>query len=76
VVRPAASRFPTVVLPAEDGRRRRPPAGPALMLVAAIGGLRWGELVGLRRKRIDLERGTVTVAEQLVPSFAHAEAWG
>jgi hypothetical protein len=25
-----------------------------------------GGLVGLRRKRVDLERGTVTVAEQLV----------
>jgi integrase len=34
--------------------------------VAAFGGLRWGELVGLRRKRLDLERGTVTVAEQLL----------
>jgi integrase len=38
----------------------------ALVLVAAFGGLRWGELAGLRRKRIDLEAGTVTVAEQLV----------
>jgi hypothetical protein len=38
----------------------------ALVLVAAFGGLRWGELVGLRRKRVDLERGTVTVAEQLL----------
>jgi integrase len=38
----------------------------ALVLVAAYGGLRWGELVGLRRKRIDLEAGTVTVAEQLL----------
>jgi integrase len=28
--------------------------------------VRWGELVGLRRKRVDLERGTVTVAEQLL----------
>jgi integrase len=37
-----------------------------LVLVAAFGGLRWGELAGLRRKRIDLERGTVTVVEQLV----------
>jgi integrase len=36
------------------------------VLVAAFGGLRWGELAGLRRKRIDLEAGTVTVAEQLV----------
>jgi integrase len=34
--------------------------------VAAFGGLRWGELAGLRRKRVDLERGTVTVAEQLL----------
>jgi integrase len=38
----------------------------ALVLVAAYGGLRWGELVGLRRKRVDLEHSTVTVAEQLV----------
>jgi integrase len=38
----------------------------ALILVAAFGGLRWGELAGLRRKRVDLERGTVTVAEQLL----------
>jgi integrase len=43
-----------------------PPRYRALVLVAAFGGLRWGELVGLRRKRIDLEAGTVTVAEQLV----------
>jgi len=45
---------------------RVPPRYRALVLVAAFGGLRWGELVGLRRKRIDLERGTVTVAEQLL----------
>jgi integrase len=38
----------------------------ALVLVAAFGGLRWGELAGLRRKHIDLEAGRVTVAEQLV----------
>jgi integrase len=38
----------------------------ALVLVVAFGGLRWGELAGLRRKRVDLERGTVTVAEQLL----------
>jgi integrase len=43
-----------------------PPRYRALVLVAAFGGLRWGELAGLRRKRIDLEAGTVTVAEQLV----------
>jgi integrase len=38
----------------------------ALVLVAAFGGLRWGELVGLRRRRVDLEAGTVSVAEQLL----------
>jgi integrase len=43
-----------------------PPRYRALVLVAAFGGLRWGELAGLRRKRVDLERSTVTVAEQLV----------
>jgi integrase len=45
---------------------RMPPHYRALVLVAAFGGLRWSELAGLRRKRIDLEAGTVTVAEQLV----------
>jgi integrase len=43
-----------------------PPRYRALVLLAAFGGLRWGELAGLRRKRIDLDRGTVTVAEQLL----------
>jgi integrase len=37
----------------------------ALVLVAAYGGLRWGELVGLRIKRVDLLHGRVTVAEQV-----------
>lgn len=36
----------------------------ALIVVAAYGGLRWGELVGLRRHRVDLRAGTVRVAEQ------------
>jgi integrase len=35
----------------------------ALVLVGAYGGLRIGELAGLRRNRVDLLRGTVTVAE-------------
>jgi integrase len=34
-----------------------------LVLVGAYGGLRIGELAGLRRGRVDLLRGTVTVAE-------------
>ena len=37
----------------------------ALVLVAAYGGLRWGELVGLRVRRVDLLHGRVTVAEQV-----------
>lgn len=38
----------------------------ALVLVAAYGGLRFGELAALRRKRVDLLRGRVAVAETLV----------
>src|SRR5919107_3599930 len=38
----------------------------ALVLVAAYAGLRWGELVGLRVKRVDLLHGRITVAEQLL----------
>lgn len=38
----------------------------ALVLVAAYGGLRWGELVGLRRQRFDQLRGTVDIAETIV----------
>jgi integrase len=37
----------------------------ALVLVAGYGGLRWGELVGLRRHRVDLTARTVQVAEQV-----------
>jgi integrase len=38
----------------------------ALVLVAAYGGLRIGELAGLRRKRVDISRGRVDVAEIVV----------
>jgi integrase len=38
----------------------------ALVLVGAYGGLRIGELAGLRRSRVDLLRGMVTVAEIVV----------
>jgi integrase len=38
----------------------------ALVLVAAYGGLRIGELAGLRRARIDIPRGRVDVAEIVV----------
>jgi integrase len=37
----------------------------ALILTAAYSGLRWGELAGLRVRRVDLLHKTITVAEQL-----------
>ena len=43
----------------------------ALVLVAAYGGLRWGELVGLKVKRVDLLYGRVTVAEQVAEVNGH-----
>jgi hypothetical protein len=51
--------------PVEIGRLTdaiRPPYR-ALVLVGAYGGLRIGELAGLRRERVDLLRGTVEIAE-------------
>jgi integrase len=38
----------------------------ALVLVSAYGGLRMGELAGLRRGRVDLLRGTIDIAEIVV----------
>jgi integrase len=37
----------------------------ALVLVAGYGGLRWGELVGLRRRRVDLAGARIHVVEQV-----------
>jgi integrase len=47
----------------------------ALVLVAAYAGLRWGELVGLRVKRIDLLHSRITVAEQATEIDGHF-TWG
>jgi len=47
----------------------------ALVLVAAYAGLRWGELVGLRVKRVDLLHGRITVAEQVTEIDGHF-TWG
>jgi hypothetical protein len=47
----------------------------ALVLVGAYGGLRIGELAGLRRSRVDLLRGTVQVAEIVVEVRASC-MWG
>jgi integrase len=43
----------------------------ALVLLGAYGGLRMGELAGLRRGRVDLLRGTVDVAEIVVEVHGH-----
>jgi integrase len=47
----------------QDLLSRIPPRYRALILVAAVLGLRWGEAVGLRVRDIDFMRRTVTVAQ-------------
>jgi integrase len=47
----------------------------ALVLVAAYAGLRWGELVGLRVKRVDLLHSRITVAGQVTEIDGHF-TWG
>jgi integrase len=47
----------------------------ALVLVAAYAGLRWGELVGLRVKRVDLLHQRITGAEQATEIDGHF-TWG
>ena len=42
------------------------PGYQALVFIGAYGGLRIGELAGLRRSRVDLDAGTVDVAETVV----------
>jgi integrase len=41
------------------------PRWEALVFTAAYGGLRWGELAGLRRRDIDLERNILSVTHKL-----------
>lgn len=47
------------------------PRWRALVLVAAFGGLRWGELAALRRHRVDLEGGTVRVDASVIDIEGH-----
>jgi integrase len=42
------------------------PRYSALILLAAFGGLRRGELLGLRRRNVDLEAGSVSIETQVV----------
>ncbi|MEV5695708.1 tyrosine-type recombinase/integrase [Micromonospora globbae] len=45
----------------------------ALVVVAALSGLRWGELVALRRRDVDLDGGTVRVTRKLAALRSHLE---
>src|SRR5919108_2451469 len=47
------------------------PRARALVLLGAYGGLRFGELAGLRRERVDLLRGRVTVCEVIEDVGGH-----
>jgi integrase len=62
--RTAEMRFATVDQVAALAEAVRP-CFKALVLVAAYTGLRWGELAGLRVRRVDLLHRTITVVEQL-----------
>jgi integrase len=47
------------------------PRWRALVLLAAFGGLRWGELAALRRNRLDLDAGTVRVDSSVIDIEGH-----
>jgi integrase len=49
------------------GSAGRGAAGAALVLLAAFGSLRWGELAALRRADVDLDARTVRVERSLTP---------
>ena len=66
----AEMRFLTVA----EVRRLAVAVGPgyrALILLGAYGGLRIGEMTGLRRKRLDLGAGVVEVAEVVTEMHGH-----
>jgi integrase len=66
----AEMRFLTVA----EVRRLAVAVGPsyrALILLGAYGGLRIGEMAGLRRKRLDLAAGAVEVAEVVTEMHGH-----
>jgi integrase len=59
-------RVPPTLLEAYALAEAIQPRWRMLVLLATWSGLRWGELVALRRSTVDLEHGRVTVTEQLV----------
>lgn len=48
----------------------------ALVLLGCYGGLRWGEMAGLKCRRVDLARGTVDVVEQVQERNDGTLYWG
>ena len=62
---PGEQRFLTQV-EVDDLAEVMAPRFRAMVLIAAYGGLRFGELAALRRERVDILRGRVHVAESLV----------
>ena len=63
-VEPTVSRIPAVpeVVALVEAMR---PQFAAMVWLGVVLGLRWGEVAGLRVKRVDLLRRTVTIAEQV-----------
>lgn len=43
----------------------------AMVLLGAFGGLRWGEMAGLRRDRVDVLRSKITISETAVEVAGH-----
>lgn len=68
-------RVPPSLLEAHALAEAIQPRWRMLVLLATWSGLRWGELVALRRSSVDLEHGRVTVADQLVET-AHGVQLG
>lgn len=65
---PAEERREMRFLSRRRGRGSRDGVGAkweALIYTAAYAGLRWGELAGLRHQRVEIERRTIVVVEQL-----------
>jgi len=66
-------RVPPTLLQAHVLAETIQPRWRMLVLLATWSGLRWGELVALRRRSVDLEGGRLIVTDQLVESASGAE---
>lgn len=71
---PRGSKYEAVYLSPAEVERLVAAIDPAyrdLVIVAAGTGMRWGELAGLKRQRVDLLRRRLEVAETLVDVDGH-----